>query len=144
MSRSDKVAQEIKKVVSAVIQKEIRDPRMGFTTITRVDITDDLRFSHIYYSVLGDEQQWTNTGEALGHAAVFIRRRLGDELGLRYVPEIVFKPDHSAEYSIRIEEELERIRQEREGRAAERPKRQKGQKGTKRHGAEKTARRVKR
>ncbi len=144
MSRSDKVAQEIKKVVSAVIQKELFDPRMGFTTITRVEVTDDLRFSHIYYSVLGDEQQWQNTGEAVEHAAAFIRCRLGDELNLRYVPEIVFRPDHSVEYSIRIEQELERIRREREGRTPERPKRHKGQKGQKRHGAKKTGKRAKR
>ncbi len=135
MSRSDKVAQEIKKIVSAVIQKELFDPRMGFTTITRVELTDDLRFSHVYYSVLGDEQQWQNTGEALEHAAVFIRRRLGDELNLRYVPEIVFRPDHSAEYSIRIEKELESIHRELEGETHKR---------TKRHGAKKTRKRTKR
>ena len=135
MSRSEKVAQEIKKIVSAVIQRELSDPRMGFTTVTRVQITDDLRFAHIYYSVLGDDQQWQNTAEALTHAAAFIRRRLGESLDLRYVPEIVFNADHSAEYSIRIEEELERIRLEREGRAKERKKR---------HGAKKTAKRVKR
>ena len=135
MSRSDKVAQEVKKIVGGVIQKELGDPRMGFTTVTRVEVTNDLRFSHIYYSVLGDEQQWTNTGEALEHAAAFIRRSLGDALGLRYVPEIVFKPDRSAQYSIHIEEELERIRLEQEGRAKER---------TKRHGPKKTAKRSKR
>ncbi len=135
MSRSDKVAQEIKKIVSALIQRELCDPRMGFTTITRAEITDDLRFSQIYYSVLGDEQQWKNTGEALEHAAAFIRRSLGDAMDLRYVPEIVFRPDRSAEYTIHIEEELERIRLEREGQAKER---------TKRHGAKKTAKRAKR
>jgi len=135
VSRSEKVAQEIKRIVSAVLQRELADPRIGFTTITRVRITDDLRFAHIYYSVFGGEQQWRNTAEALTHAAVFIRRRLGEALGLRYVPEIVFKADHSAEYSIRIEEELERIRLEREGRPKKR---------TKRHGPKKTAQRVKR
>jgi ribosome-binding factor A len=129
MSRSEKVAREIKKIVSDIVQKELHDPRMGFTTITRVELTADLLFAHIHFSVLGDEKQWESTAQALEHAAVFVRRRLGDEMNLRYVPEIVFKADHSAEYSIRIEQELERIHQEERHKAQER---------TKKHAAPKT------
>jgi len=134
MSRSEKVGHEIKKIVSEIIQKDVQDPRMGFTTVTRVDLTDDLRFAHIYYSVLGDDQQWTNTDEALLHAVPFIRHSLGGKLGLRYVPEIAFKSDHSVEYGIKIEEELASIHQQKEIEKKER---------SKKHGPKKASKRAK-
>ncbi|MGE5280635.1 MAG: 30S ribosome-binding factor RbfA [Deltaproteobacteria bacterium] len=139
MSRSEKVAHEIKKIVSAIIQKDLADPRLGFTTITRVELTDDLRFAHIHYSVLGDDQQWASTGEALAHAGAFIRHSLGAALGLRYVPEIVFKADPSAEYSIRIEQELAEIRRQRENEQEGQVKKER----VKRHGARKAHKRPK-
>jgi len=106
MSRVDKVAEEIRRETSKIVQDEIRDPRLGFTTITHVDLTPDLRFARIYFSVYGHEKQWEDTRDGLENAAGFIRRQLGERLQLRFVPEIVFKSDHSAEYSIRIEQEL--------------------------------------
>ncbi|MFA5038461.1 MAG: 30S ribosome-binding factor RbfA [Candidatus Omnitrophota bacterium] len=112
MNRKDKVAHEIKKVVSKTLQEDIQDPRLGFTTITRVDMTPDLRFARIFFSVYGDEAQWEETLKGLKHAAGYIRRVLGESLGLRFVPEIDFKPDHSAEYSIMIEQQLEAIKQQ--------------------------------
>ncbi len=109
MSRSEKVAEEIRREVGMILQKEVHDPRLGFTTITRVELTPDLRFARIFFSVYGSEGQWKLTQDALGHASGFIRRLLGDRLNLRFVPEIAFKPDHSAEYSIIIEEKLSEI-----------------------------------
>lgn len=111
MSRVDKVAEEIRKEVSQILQKEMNDPRVGFTTVTRVELTPDLRFARIFFSVYGSDDQWKNTEEGLTHAAPFIRRLIGERMQLRYVPEILFKSDHSAEYSIRVEEQLEVIRQ---------------------------------
>lgn len=109
MSRKDKVAEEIKKEVSMILQEEIKDPRLGFTTITRVELTPDLRFARIFFSVYGDEKQWADTQAALEHAAGFIRRQIGDRLDLRFVPEILFQSDHSSEYSILIEQRLQEI-----------------------------------
>jgi len=109
MSRKDKVAEEIKKDVSLILQDEIKDPRLGFTTITHVELTPDLRFARIFFSVYGDEKQWEDTQAGLEHAAGFIRRLIGDRLGLRFVPEIVFQRDHSSEYSILIEQRLQEI-----------------------------------
>ena len=95
MSRADRVAEEIKHEVGNILLEEVRDPRLGFTTITRVELTPDLRFARIFFSVYGDEKQWKDTQDALEHAAGFIRRVLGQRLNLRFVPEIVFKIDHS-------------------------------------------------
>lgn len=113
MSRKDKVAEEIRREVSLIIQEEVRDPRLGFTTITHVELTPDLRFARIYYSVYGEEAKWQETQSGLDHASGFIRKLLGERLGLRFVPEIAFKTDHSSEYSIRIEEELNKIKEEK-------------------------------
>lgn len=110
MSRVEKVAEEIKREASGIIRDELRDPRLGFVTLTRVDVAPDLRFARIYFSVYGDAKQWEDTETALKSAAGFIRRMLGERLNLRYVPEVVFKSDHSSEYSIVIEERLKEIR----------------------------------
>jgi len=113
MSRVEKVAEEIKREVSLILQEELYDPRLGFTTITRVELTPDLSFARIYFSVYGSEQQWKDTQEGLEHASGFIRRLLGERLKLRFVPEVVFKGDHSSEYSILIEQEIQKIRKDK-------------------------------
>ncbi len=112
MNRKDKVAEEIRREVSLIIQEELRDPRLGFITITRVELTPDLRFARIFFSVYGDEKQWQDTQAGLDHANGFIRRMLGERLGLRFVPEIAFRTDHSSEYSVLIESQLAEIRGE--------------------------------
>ncbi|MDD5019388.1 MAG: 30S ribosome-binding factor RbfA [Candidatus Omnitrophica bacterium] len=110
MNRKDKVAEEIKRIVGTMLQGEIHDPRLGFTTITHVDLTADLRFARIYFSVYGKPEQWEETLKGLEHASGFIRRALGERLNLRFVPEIVFRADHSSEYSIVIEQQLEAVK----------------------------------
>ncbi len=136
MSRVDKVAEEIRREVSKIVQDDLRDPRLGFTTVTRVELTPDLRFARVFFSVYGHEKQWEDTLDALESAAGYIRRELGHRLSLRFVPEVVFKSDHSAEHSIRIEQELEAIQQ----RAAEEIQAVKTKRV--RRGAKKTARRT--
>ena len=112
MSRIDKVAQAIKKEVGSIIHDELNDPRLGFITIMRVDLTKDLRLVKVYFSVLGSQKQKDKAGEGLGSAAGFIRKRLGEHLKLRFVPEIIFKLDESVEYSINISEKIERLKNE--------------------------------
>lgn len=130
MSRKDKVAEEIKREASLIVQEELHDPRLGFTTITHVEVTPDLRFARIFFSVYGDPEKWKNTQEGLEHAAGFIRRMLGERLGLRFVPEIVFQSDHSSEYSILIEERLQEINAQKESQG-KKPKRRKAKNDTK-------------
>jgi ribosome-binding factor A len=110
MSRVEKVAEEIRKEVSNVIHDELKDPRLGFVTVTGVQLSKDLSFARIYFSVLGKEEEYIKTKEALDSATGFIRSLIAQRLRLRFVPEIVFKEDHSSEYSMRIEEVLNEIK----------------------------------
>ena len=112
MSRTDKVAQAIKKEIGGIIHDELNDPRLGFITIMRADVTKDLRMVKVYFSVLGSRKQKDKAGEGLGSAAGFIRKKLGERLKLRFVPEIIFRLDESVEYSIDISEKIERLKHE--------------------------------
>lgn len=114
MPRSDKVAQVIKREVSIIIHEELKDPRLGFVTITRVDLTPDLRFAKIFFSVLGSEEEYKKTKKALASALGFIRRLIAQRINLRFAPEIMFQEDRSAEYSVRIQELLDEIKQKDE------------------------------
>ncbi len=111
MARSDKVAGAIKKEVSMIIHDELKDPRLGFVTITDVEVTSDLREAKIFFSVLGKEEERKKTKEALDSALGFIRRLIGQRIRLRFVPEISFREDRSCEYGARIEEVLNEIKE---------------------------------
>jgi len=111
MSRKDKVRDAIQKEVCAIIQKELKDPRLGFITITEVDLSDDLRNAKILYSVLGDEAQAKKTQDALESALGFIRTLVAERVQLRFAPEIIFRQDKSAQYSMRIQEVLDQIKE---------------------------------
>ena len=111
MSRRDKVAEAIKKEVSLIIHDELKDPRLGFVTITGVELSQDLRYAKICFSVLGKEDDHKKTKLALDSALGFIRRLIAQRIRLMFVPEIVFKEDRSSEYSVRIEEVLNEIKE---------------------------------
>ena len=110
MARYERIAEAIKKEVSTIIHDELNDPRLGFITIVRVELTHDLRSAKISFSVLGNEQEREKSRMALESALGFIRRLIGQRIKLRLVPEITFKEDHSIEYSVRIEEILQEIK----------------------------------
>ena len=114
--RKHKVAQRIKEEISDILQTQMRDPRIGFVTVTRVELTDDLRMSRIFYSVLGNEEQKREVKAALNSGLKYIRKLLGERVKLRYTPEIMFRFDSSPEYSIHMEQLFEEIREERRGR----------------------------
>lgn len=109
MARSDRVAQAIKKEVSLILHEELKDPRLGFVTVTRVDLTSDLRLAKIFFSVLGKDEDYRRTKKALASALGFIRKLVAERINLRFAPEIIFKEDRSAEYSIRIQELLDEV-----------------------------------
>ena len=116
MSRYERVAEAIKKEVSIIVHDELRDPRLGFVTITGVELTQDLRYAKIFFSVLGGDQDYKRTKEALDSALGFIRRLIAQRIRLRLAPEIVFKEDRSSEYSIKIQEVLDEISKLNEAR----------------------------
>ena len=112
--RPERVAKEMKRFVSEVIQRELKDPRIGFVTITDVEITRDLKLARIYFTILGNRTQKNNTINALKSATGYIRKLVGDHLELRYVPEIVFMEDLTEEQARNVHRILEEIKKERE------------------------------
>lgn len=109
VKRSEKIAEAIHEIVSALLLKGVKDPRIGFTTITGVKVSDDLHFATIYFSVIGSDAEKKSTGSGLNSAKGFIRRELGKSLRMRYVPEIFFRYDESVEYGQRIDSLLDEI-----------------------------------
>lgn len=110
--RADRVSEAIKREVSLMIQQDVKDPRVHFATVTDVQTTDDLRFSKIFVSVLGDEADRKESLEGLAHAKGFLRGELGRRLGLRYTPDIRFFLDESLDHSIKIKTLLNSIKKE--------------------------------
>ncbi|HSE91677.1 MAG TPA: 30S ribosome-binding factor RbfA [Methylomirabilota bacterium] len=92
-----------------LLQRELKDPRLGFVTVTGVETTKDLRSAKVFVSVLGDEQQWRASMAALLSARGFIRNWLRQHLNLRVTPELDFRADHSMEHAARIQELLKQL-----------------------------------
>ncbi|GFO59450.1 ribosome-binding factor A [Geomonas silvestris] len=109
VKRSDKVSEAIHKVISELLIKGIKDPRIGFVTITGVKVTTDLRQATVYFTVIGSEQEKKNTEAGLNSARGFIRKELGQALKLRVTPDVLFKYDTSVEYGQHIESLLKEI-----------------------------------
>jgi ribosome-binding factor A len=107
--RLDRVNQLIKEEVSVVLQRELKDPRLGFVTVTDVETTKDLRQAKIYVSVLGNEDQWVASLKGLSSARGFIRHWLRDHLDLRVTPTLDFRPDRSMEHAAHIQSLLARL-----------------------------------
>ncbi len=97
--RAERVGDLIRREISEMLIRGIKDPRIGLVTITRVRISDDLRAAKVYFSALGDEDDHRRSLQGLNSAKGFIKREVGRRLHLRYVPEIVFKFDPSLEYA---------------------------------------------
>ncbi len=111
MSRHDRVAQAIKEEVSVILHEKLKDPRLGFVTITQVELSADLRNAKISFSVLGKDKDHKKTKEALNSASGFIRSLIARRINLRFAPEIIFREDKSSEYSVRIQKVLEEIKE---------------------------------
>lgn len=110
-SRQDRVAEAIRQEASLIIHDKLKDPRIGFITITNVEVTPDLRYAKIFFSVLGNDESYKKTKEALDSALGFVRKLVAERLNLRFAPEIAFYEDRSTEYSVRIEEVLNEIKE---------------------------------
>ena len=111
--RTLQVSDEMQRILSEVIQYELKDPRVGFATVVGVDMSADLQHATVRVSVM-DETQRADTIEALERAKGFMRRRVAQELRhLRSVPELHIKLDTSLDYSIHIDEVLRQVELER-------------------------------
>lgn len=101
----------IKEEVSDLLLRRVKDPRIGFLTITDVEVTNNLRLAKVYYSVMGSEEDRRRAAEGLASALGFIKRELGARLHLKYMPDVVFCYDPSLEHGERIEQILRDIRE---------------------------------
>lgn len=101
--RANRVGEQMKKELGDIIGRKIKDPRIGFVTVTDVSVSGDLQIAKVFISVLGDEEQRQNTLKGLAKAKGFIRSEIGQRIRLRKTPEIQFEFDESIDYGNRIE-----------------------------------------
>ena len=101
--RSNRVAEQMKKELGEIIGRKIKDPRVGFVTVTDVAVTGDLQEATVYITSLGNEREKSETLKALEKASGFIRSEIGTRIRLRRTPEIKFEFDTSIEYGNKID-----------------------------------------
>ncbi|MFQ5354010.1 MAG: 30S ribosome-binding factor RbfA [Thermodesulfobacteriota bacterium] len=118
--RADRVGDSImREIASMVVRGEIRDPRIGFITITHVKLSPDLKEAKVYFSRIGSSEEIANTTEGLESAVGYIRRNLGSRLKLRSVPTLRFYFDDTLEYAEHIDDLLKGINKEEGARDRE-------------------------
>jgi ribosome-binding factor A len=111
-SRADRVGGLIQQVLSNILKKNIRDPRLKMATITGVKVSRDLKQARIYFTTSGGIQKKSDTLDGFSSAHGFIKRTLAHELGLKYMPNIKFFYDESLEYGAHIDELIEATKSE--------------------------------
>lgn len=117
--RALKLADQIKQITAQMLERRIKDPRLGFVTITDVKLTGDTREATIYYTVLGESDDLAATQAGLDSAKGLIRSTVGKQLGLRFAPTIAFLPDAMPENARHLEELLQQTRAADAAKAAE-------------------------
>jgi ribosome-binding factor A len=108
--RMARIDHELQRAVAKIISEELKDPRLGFVTVTRTEITSDMMNCKVYVSIIGDRHVARQSMDALKNAAGFIRGELGAMVKLRYTPEITFVEDRSTEEAIAMSKTLERAK----------------------------------
>jgi ribosome-binding factor A len=108
--RLERVNQLVREEISHLLQRELKDPRLGFVTVTEVDVAPDLRSARVYVSVLGSEMDWQSSLAALDSAKGYIRNWLVPRLRTRAVPHLTFHPDRSMAHAAHIQTLLEELR----------------------------------
>ncbi len=112
--RMRRVDEAVREVLSGAITQELKDPRVGFVTVTAVETSPDLRHARVFVSVLGDEAQRERSMDGLRAAHGYLQRRLNEELRIKHTPSLDFIYDDSVDRSLRIQTLLERERGEAE------------------------------
>jgi ribosome-binding factor A len=110
--RTDRIGHVIQRELTEFIRREISDPRIGFFTLSRVDVTPDLSFAKAMVSVLGTDIEKRNTLDALSQHANRMRSHLAKALQTRTVPRVLFAEDKNLEHGFRVAELLGKIREE--------------------------------
>jgi ribosome-binding factor A len=110
-SRAERLGHQIRVELGELLTRQVQDPRIGFATVTRVEMTADLHHARVFVSVLGSPEEQQSTIEGLSSAAGFLRHEISHRLELRRVPEMDFIQDHGAEAGEKIEMLLQKIHQ---------------------------------
>lgn len=112
--RQERMAVELKRSLSRILQEEVKDPRLDFSTVSvnRVEVTNDLSHARVFISIMGDESRQQETMAALQKAKGFIRTLLAGEIQVRHAPELDMRLDRSIEHGVRISSLLDRITEE--------------------------------
>lgn len=109
--RVQRVAEAIKEEVSVLLRKELKDPRVGFASVVKVDVSRDMRHARVHVSVMGDEARQKESLKGLVSALGFIRSAVAKRLQLRFAPELEFRLDDSIEHGVRIAKLLNDVRE---------------------------------
>lgn len=107
--RAHRVGETIQKEISALLLRGLKDPRIGFVTITGVEVTPDLHLARVFYTVIGDEEARRESAAGLKSSAPYLRQQLGKVLRMKYIPDLLFQYDSSIDYGSRIESLLREI-----------------------------------
>lgn len=110
--RTERIGNLIQRELSEFIRREVSDARIGFVTLSRVDVTTDLSLARVHVSVLGDAKQTRDSLAALSHAAAYMRTHLAKVLRMRTVPRLVFQEDKNLDHGFRIQTLLKEIENE--------------------------------
>jgi ribosome-binding factor A len=113
--RSQRIQELILEEISKLVQSGLKDPRIGFTTVTKVEVTDNLKRAKIFISVMGSEKEKAETLDGLNSAKGFIRNAMGKNLYLRYLPELEFRRDDNADHVEKISRILNELHSESGG-----------------------------
>ena len=108
--RTDRLGELFREEISKLLQKGLKDPRVGFATISRVDITEDLSYAKVLVSVMGSEKEKRDTLIGLKNSSGFIRQFLGKGIKIRKIPELSFVLDENLEHAMRIESILAELK----------------------------------
>ena len=111
-SRADRVAGQVQKVLSEVLKKRVRDPRIQMATISSVKMSADLKIAKIYYTTSGDKKSRQETAEGFKHAVGFLKRSIASQIKLRYMPDLKFFLDESFDYGSHIDKLLASIKED--------------------------------
>ena len=112
--RPERFQEALRQEISLIVQNEIKDPRLGFITITKVDLTKDLRYARVYFSVLGKDADKNKALKGLNSAKGYIKGLVADRIKLRFMPEISFKIDDTLENTQHIYELLNKLERPKE------------------------------
>lgn len=107
--RAFRLAESIKIEVSRIIRDDIKDPRLGFVTVTDVEVAEDIRYAKVFVSVMGNEDEVKNSMDVLTRASGYVRSEIGKVIRLRYMPEITFRYDQSIEHGAHISKLLREV-----------------------------------